>query len=668
MTGGASGTALWTPGPADVESANITRFGRWCEARGMGSGYEEYDRLWTWSVTEIADFWAAVWSFYGLDETSGYDRVLSPEAMPGAGWFPGARVNFADHALRQGDDSDVACISVGEDGSPILLTRGELRAQVASLAVTLQELGVRRGDRVVGYLSNSDEAIVAFLATAAVGAVWSSTGLEYSAAAAANRFRQLDPKVLIASDGYRFGGDTHDCAEAVRTLAAELPSLTGTIVVRRVGSSRLADDAICWERAVGGEAGDFAPEPVPFDHPLWVLFSSGTTGLPKGLVHSHGGILLEYLKFLGLHMDLRPGDRFFWFTSPSWVVWNLLASCLITGATAVCYDGSPTYPRADALWRVVADLGVTVFGTSPGYLDVSNKAGVEPAGDLDLSSLRIMSTTGSPLPAESHRWAAEHVGDLPLFSVSGGTDVASVFCGGALTVEVRAGEIPVRCLGVAMDSWDAEGRPTRGVGELVVTRPLPSMPLRLWGDTSGERYRDTYFSYFPGIWRHGDWITITERGSVVVHGRSDATLNRHGVRIGSAEIYAAVERVPEVSDSLIVGVEEEGGYWMPLFVSLRDGHTLDEPLRKRIVATIREWASPRHVPDEIIAVRGLARTHTAKRLEVPVKRLMQGAPLADVVNLDAVDDPRFLDDLADIASRHREALPTRHRATHVDAE
>jgi acetoacetyl-CoA synthetase len=498
----------------------------------------------------------------------------------------------------------------------------------------------------VGYLPNVGEAIVAFLATASLGAVWSSVGQDYAAAAVIDRFAQLGPKVLVTANGYRFNGKLQSRNSAVEEIRAGLPTVTATVMLVRNGIPAPTDDG-SWHDWRDLTAGDVALDAVtvPFEHPLWVLFSSGTTGLPKGLVHGHGGVLVETLKQMALHWDLGPDDRVFWYTSPSWVMWNLQMSTLVLGGSVVCYDGSPTYPDPSVLWNLVADTAVTFFGTSPGFLHATERAGLRPAADFDLGALRAMGSTGSPLPAGTHRWAREHVGDLPLWSMSGGTDVAGAFVGGAPTVPIWPGELSVRCLGVAIEAWDDQGHPVVDtVGEMVIRRPMPSMPVSLWNDPDGSRLTETYYSTFPGVWRQGDWITLTSRGSVVIHGRSDSTLNRNGVRMGSADIYAAVETVPEVTEALVVGVEQDdGSYWMPLFLVLRDGVELDSQLTDLVRHRIRTMASPRHVPDDIIAVPGVPHTRTGKKLELPVKRLLQGAEPERVAKPAAVDRPDLLD-------------------------
>ena len=647
--GAAPEAPLWQPSEADVARANLTRFQEFLlTTRGLA--FDDYNALWRWSVTDLEGFWAALWEFFDLDEMSGYDAVLSDESMPGAQWFPGAHLNFVGYLLAQGDPDSVAIVSVDESGPVSRLTWGEMRSQVASLASTLTRLGVRAGDVVAGYLPNIGESVVAYLAAASLGAIWSSVGQDYAPSAVVDRFAQLRPKVLFTSDGYRFNGREHSRVDAVAEIRKGLGTVEHVIMVSRLGAGPAAD-CLPWEEAVSGAA-SLEPVVVPFDHPMWVLFSSGTTGIPKGLVHGHGGFLVETLKQMVLHWDLRTDDRVFWYTSPSWVMWNLQLSTLVTGGSILCYDGSPTYPDPSTLWRIVAEHGITFFGTSPGYLQASENAGVRPAKDFDLSRLRAMGSTGSPLAPYLHRWAREQVGGLPLWSMSGGTDIAGAFVGGAPTVPIWPGQISVRCLGVAMEAWDEHGHPVYDeVGELVVHRPMPSMPVFLWDDADRSRYTEAYFSTFPGAWRQGDWITITDRGSVVIHGRSDSTLNRNGVRMGSADIYAAVETIPEITEALVIGAEQaDGTYWMPLFVVLDQGMTLDDALVERIRRAIREKASPRHVPDEVIAVPGIPHTRTGKKLEVPVKRILQGAPPERVANPDAVDDANLLRPFVDLAT------------------
>ncbi|MEU2287015.1 acetoacetate--CoA ligase [Streptomyces sp. NPDC013178] len=641
----------------DPETTAASRIAEFARRQGIDGG--DYAVLHHWSVNDLEGFWGAVWEYFDIDAKTPYERVLAEERMPGARWFPGATLNYAHHALRNLADDDVAIVALDETGSGYEVTGRRLRAQVASVAATLRDLGVGQGDRVVGYLPNTPHAIVAFLAAASLGAVWSVCGQDYAPKAAADRFAQLQPTVLVAADGYLFNGTRHDRRDAALELARALPTLKATVVVDHMGlpwpSGTYPSLVIPWADAAT-RTEQLACAPVPFDHPLWVVFSSGTTGLPKGIVHGHGGVVLEHLKTLGLHSDLGPGDRLLWYTTTHWMMWNLVVSTLLTGATTCTYDGSPApHARPDALWELASRNRVTVFGTSPQYLLGMAKFGIDPSVH-DLSAIRVVGCTGSALPASAYPWVRDHVGQgVLLASISGGTDIVSGFAGSAPNTPVWAGELSAPHLGVALAAYDSEGSAVVDqVGELVVTRPMPSMPLYFWNDPDGTRYHDAYFSSYPGVWRHGDWITLTGRGSVIVHGRSDSTLNRNGVRLGSADIHEAVERLPEIAEALAVGAEEpDGGYWMPLFVVLAPGTALDDTLRDRIRDAIRASTSPRHVPDEIIEVPAIPHTRTGKKLEVPVKRLLQGAAVEQVVNPAAVDAPELVDYYARLGAERR---------------
>ncbi|MFG2938211.1 acetoacetate--CoA ligase [Streptomyces sp. NPDC048282] len=643
-----------TPDPQAVERSRVMDF-----ARHAGLDGTDYAGLHHWSVTDLAGFWGAVWDYFGIEAALPYEQVLAEDRMPGARWFTGATLNYAHHALRHLTDDRPAIIALDETGAGYEVTGKQLRAQVASVAATLRDLGVEPGDRVVGHLPNTPHAIVAFLAAASLGAVWSVCGQDYAPKAAADRFGQLEPTVLIAADGYLFNGVAHDRRDAVLELARALPTLKATLLVDHVGLPWPARPyptlVVPWEDAAT-RTEELVCAPVPFDHPLWVVFSSGTTGLPKGIAHGHGGVLLEHLKTLGLHSDLGPGDRLLWYTTTHWMMWNLVASTLLTGATTCTYDGSPApLAKPDTLWELAARHRVTVFGTSPQYLLGMAKFGIDPSA-YDLSAIRVVGCTGSALPASAYPWVRDHVGaHVLLASISGGTDVVSGFAGSAPNTPVWAGELSAPHLGVALAAYDSAGRPVVDqVGELVVTRPMPSMPLYFWNDPDGTRYRDAYFSVYEGAWRHGDWITVTGHGSVIVHGRSDSTLNRNGVRLGSADIHDVVERLPEIAEALVVGAEEpDGGYWMPLFVVLAAGATLDDTLRDRIRDAVRGGASPRHVPDEILEVPGIPHTRTGKKLEVPVKRLLQGTPVAEAVDPATVDAPDLIAHYARLGAARR---------------
>ena len=606
-------------------TARLEEFRDW-----LSTDLPDYQALHAWSVADVEGFWSSVVRFFDAG-VSGVDQVLGDTAMPGAQWFPGATTNLAREVLAQADDSRPALLVADESGVVETWEWERLRRETAALAEWLRTQGVGPGDRVVGYLGNRPEAVVGFLATASLGAVWAVCNQDVSADGAASRFAQLAPTVLITASSSSYNGKALDHGPAVEQLVAALPSLKAVLVVEEQ-----------WADLEPVEGLAFAD--VAFDHPLWVLFSSGTTGAPKGLVHGHGGTLLTQLVALGLHYDVQPGDRFFWYCSTSWVMWNLQVCSLLLGATAVLYDGSPTHGGPGALWRLAADLDVTHLGVSPGLLALAEKDDVQVEG---LDALRVLGVTGAPLPAGTAAWARQRFG-VPLNVISGGTDVATAFVGGnPLGPEPEPGTMGPPWLGVDAVALDGAGRPVVGeVGELVVRQPMPSMPLRLWGDDGDVRYRDTYFADFPGQWRQGDWVTFTPRPGTVaveVHGRSDATLNRNGVRIGTAELYAAAEALPEVVETLVVGVERPGGgYWMPMFVQLVDGAALDDDLVERLRAAIRHGGSPRHVPDEFVAVPGLPHTLTGKRLEVPVKRLLLGHPVEQVVAASAVDRPDLL--------------------------
>ncbi|MEU2264481.1 acetoacetate--CoA ligase [Streptomyces sp. NPDC019645] len=654
MTSAANPAPLWQPDADRIAAARITRFQAWAAERHGAPAEGGYPALHRWSVDRLETFWQAVAEWFDVRFSTPCERVLADRGMPGARWFPGATLNYAEHALRTAEDParahEPALVHLDETHDPVPVSWAELRRQVGSLAAELRALGVRPGDRVSGYLPNVPQAVTALLATAAVGATWTSCAPDFGARSVLDRFQQVEPVVLFTVDGYRYGGKEHDRADVVAELRRELPTLRAVVHIPLLGTPA-PEGALAWSDLTAGDA-EPVFEQVPFDHPLWVLYSSGTTGLPKAIVQSQGGILLEHFKQLGLHCDLGPGDRFFWYTSTGWMMWNFLVSGLLTGTTVVLYDGSPGHPDTGAQWAIAERTGTTLFGTSAAYVMACRKAGVRPSRDHDLSRITCVATTGSPLPPDGFRWLHDEVReDLWIASVSGGTDVCSCFAGAVPTLPVHIGELQAACLGTDLQAWDPHGKPLVGeVGELVVTNPMPSMPIRFWNDPDGSRYRESYFEMFPGVWRHGDWITITDHGSVVIHGRSDSTLNRQGVRMGSADIYEAVERLPEIKESLVIGLEEpDGGYWMPLFVHLAPGAALDDGLRSRIKRTIREQLSPRHVPDDIIEVPGVPHTLTGKRIEVPVKRLLQGTALTKAVNPGSVDNLellRFYEELA----------------------
>jgi acetoacetyl-CoA synthetase len=640
---------LWEPPAELVERARMTEYMDWLAAE-RGLRFDGYHDLWRWSVSDLEGFWSSIWDFFGVRADGGYERVLSSHEMPGARWFAGTSVNYAEHAFADRDDAEPAILHASELRELGELSWGELRARVAAVAAGLRELGVERGDRVVAYLPNVPEAIVAFLAGASIGAIWSSCSPDFGPASVIDRFAQIEPKVLFAVDGYRYGGKDFDRRETLAELQAAMPTLTRTVVLPYLDPAPDLSglrDAMRWDELLAaGEGAELSFERVPFDHPLWVLYSSGTTGLPKAIVQGQGGILLEHLKKLHLHVDAHPGDRLFWFTTTGWMMWNFLVSGLLTRAAVVLYDGNPGHPDMSALWDLAARAGVTMFGTSAAYIAACMKAGVEPAAGRDLSRLEAVGSTGSPLSPEGFDWVYEQLGaDTWLFSTSGGTDLCTAFVGGTPLLPVYRGELQARALGAAVEAWDEDGNSLiDAVGELVVTEPMPSMPLYLWGDEDGSRYRASYFEHYPGVWRHGDWIEITSRGTAVIYGRSDSTINRAGVRMGTSEIYRAVLGVDAIVDALVVDVPKPGTEgWMPLFVVLREGVELDDGLRREIARRVREQCSPRHVPDEVYAIAEVPRTLSGKALEVPVKRILMGTPAEQAASRDSLANPAALD-------------------------
>jgi acetoacetyl-CoA synthetase len=660
------GEVLWTP-PADVrERSRIGDYLRWLQVNN-NLDFADYDALWRWSVTDLSGFWRSIWDYFDVKSYSEPTATLSGDSMPGARWFPGATLNYAEHVLRMPGlaDDDPVVIGHSQTRAPVTLTAARLRDEVRRVRAGLRRLGVTRGDRVAAYAPNIPETFVLLLATASLGAIFSSCAPEFGTRSVTDRWQQIEPKVLVAVDGYRYGDKPVDRRAEVAAIRAALPSVVQLVMVNYLDPDGAPPDgALAWVDLATDTDDSLAFDPVPFDHPLYVLYSSGTTGLPKPIVHGHGGILLEHLKMLALHHDLGPGDRFFWFSTTGWMMWNFLVSGPAVGAALVLFDGNPGHPDLGALWRLVADAGVTYFGTSAPFLLACRKAGVVPKQEADLSALRGLGSTGAPLPAEGFSWVYEAVSDtepahgfagapgagptptrLQLQSLSGGTDVCTGFVGGVPLLPVHTGEITCRCLGAKVEAFSAAGTPVIGeLGELVISAPMPSMPVGFWNDPDGRRYREAYFDVYPGVWRHGDWIVINERGGCVITGRSDATLNRGGVRLGTAEFYSVVEGLDEVTDSVVIHLEDnEGGSGeLLLFVVLADGLEVDDALRARIARELRTALSPRHVPDEIHQVRAVPRTLSAKKLEVPVKKILTGTPVESAAATGALANPESL--------------------------
>ncbi|MES1040201.1 acetoacetate--CoA ligase [Peribacillus simplex] len=647
------GQIIWEPTKEQIEQTVLTQYVKWLKER-KGLTFHDYHELWKWSVDELEEFWASIWDYCDVKAARKYDRVLAEQSMPGAKWFEGARLNYAENALWNEQEEKTAIFFRSEHIRQQEVSWKELKEKVASVAHSLRELGVKSGDRVVAYMPNIPEAVIAFLATASIGAIWSSCSPDFGARSVIDRFKQIEPVVLLAVDGYQYNGNVYDKTPVVSQLKQELVTVKHTVLVpyieKKILEVNLAD-TIPWDDLLKEKA-ELSFENVPFDHPLWILYSSGTTGMPKPIVQGHGGILLEHLKSTRIHQGMTSEDTVFWFTTTGWMMWNLLMGGLLNEGTIVLYDGSPSFPNMDVLWELAEDTGMTFFGTSAPFLTNSMKLGIKPIGKYDLSNLKALFSTGAPLSGDGYKWVYENVKkDIWLSSSSGGTDVCAGFVGGVPTLPVRIGEIQGRALGVYAEAFDEQGQTLiNEVGELVITKPMPSMPLYFWNDHDGTRYYESYFDTYPGIWKHGDWIKIDDKGSCIIYGRSDSTINRSGVRMGTSDIYRVVEAIDEVMESLVIDREVLGrGSSLLLFVVLKPGKALDTALTAKIKEQIRGHVSPRFIPDQIHVVEQIPKTLNGKKMEVPIRKVLLGFEFDKVVNADSMGNPESLQFFKELA-------------------